>query len=201
VLDGNAVSDENRQARVCGKALEGFLQGVNAARPPRVLDKKSELLIRDSAREELALSRCDMVCERQSRSSHLRMPVRIALMEQQIRATGHVTIDVMVSYSSKNRTEVMRWVHRLRSAGVAVWIDQGGIDGAQRWGEEIVNAIDSCKTVLLMISRTSMESENIMKEVSLAWESGKKFLPLRLEEAKIPKSMQYQLAGIQHINL
>ena len=120
---------------------------------------------------------------------------------QQIRSTGHVTIDVMVSYSSKNRNEVLRWVQRLRSAGVAVWIDQGGIDGAQRWGEEIVNAIDACKTVLLMISRTSMESENIMKEVSLAWESGKKFLPLRLEEAKIPKSMQYQLAGIQHINL
>ncbi len=46
-----------------------------------------------------------------------------------------------------------------------------------------------------------MQSENINKEVMLAWENGKHFLPLCLEDAKIPKSMQYQLAGIQQIKL
>jgi hypothetical protein len=109
--------------------------------------------------------------------------------------------DVMVSYSSHDRAQVMQFVQRLRAAGVAAWIDQGGIDGAQKWGEEIVNAIDSCKTVILMISQRSMQSENINKEVMLAWENGKHFLPLCLEDAKIPKSMQYQLAGIQQIKL
>ncbi len=109
--------------------------------------------------------------------------------------------DVMVSYSSKDRPQVLQLVQRLRAAGVAVWIDHGGIDGAQRWGEEIVNAIESCKTVLLMVSQSSVQSDNIAKEVALAWESGKHFLPLYLEDAKIPKSMAYQLAGIQHIRL
>jgi TIR domain len=109
--------------------------------------------------------------------------------------------DVMVSYSSHDRAQVMQFVQRLRAAGVAAWIDQGGIDGAQKWGEEIVNAIDACKTVILMISATSMQSENINKEVMLDWENGKHFLPLCLEDAKIPKSMQYQLAGIQQIKL
>jgi hypothetical protein len=109
--------------------------------------------------------------------------------------------DVMVSYSSHDRERVMQIVQRLRAAGVSAWIDFGGIDGAQRWGEEIVNAIDACKTVILMISQTSMQSENIAKEVALAWEGGKHFLPLCLDDAKIPKSMQYQLAGIQHIKL
>ena len=123
-------------------------------------------------------------------------------MDQQVdgsnRAYGP---DVMVSYSSHDRAQVMQFTQRLRAAGVAAWIDQGGIDGAQKWGEEIVNAIDSCKTVILMISQTSMQSENINKEVMLAWENGKHFLPLCLEDAKIPKSMQYQLAGIQQIKL
>ena len=109
--------------------------------------------------------------------------------------------DVMVSYSSHDRAQVMQFVQRLRASGVAAWIDQGGIDGAQKWGEEIVNAIDSCKIVILMISQRSMQSENINKEVMLAWENGKHFLPLCLEDAKIPKSMQYQLAGIQQIKL
>jgi hypothetical protein len=107
----------------------------------------------------------------------------------------------MVSYSSQDRDRVMQFVRALRGAGVAVWIDQGGIDGAQRWSEEIVNAIEACRTVMLFISRTSMESQNISKEVALAWESGKHFLPVALEEAKISKSMQYQLAGIQYVKL
>lgn len=120
---------------------------------------------------------------------------------QPISARRPASPEVMVSYSSQDRTQVLQIVKRLRAAGVAAWIDQGGIDGAQRWGEEIVNAIDACKTVILMISRPAMESENIAKEIALAWENGKKFLPLCLEDAKIPRSMQYQLAGIQHIKL
>lgn len=123
-------------------------------------------------------------------------------MDEQIDVTNRAYgPEVMVSYSSHDRAQVMQFVQRLRSAGVAAWIDQGGIDGAQRWGEEIVNAIDACKTVILMISQTSMQSENIAKEVMLAWENGKHFLPLCLEDAKVAKSMQYQLAGIQQIKL
>ncbi len=124
-----------------------------------------------------------------------------AMNEPSVTASRAYSPDVMVSYSSHDRVQVMQFVQRLRAAGVAAWIDQGGIDGAQRWGEEIVNAIDACKTVLLMISQTSMQSENIAKEVMLAWENNKHFLPLCLEDAKIAKSMQYQLAGIQQIKL
>ncbi len=109
--------------------------------------------------------------------------------------------EVMVSYSSQDRERVTQFVRALRASGVAVWIDQGGIDGAQRWSEEIVNAIEACRTVLLFISRNSMMSQNIAKEVALAWESGKEFLPVALDETKVPKSMQYQLAGIQYVKL
>jgi hypothetical protein len=111
------------------------------------------------------------------------------------------TPEVMVSYSSRDRARVTQFVHALRQSGVALWIDHSGIDGAQRWSEEIVNAIEASRVVLLFISRASMESVNIPKEVALAWESGKEFLPVALEEAKIPKSMQYQLAGIQYVKL
>lgn len=121
---------------------------------------------------------------------------------QEISATGRASIpEVMISYSSQERPQVLEIVQRLRAAGVAVWIDHGGIDGAQRWGEEIVTAIENCKTVLVMVSRNSMRSENIAKEVSIASDSGKRLLPLYLEEAEIPKSMRYPLSGIQHIKL
>src|ERR1700733_2848552 len=105
---------------------------------------------------------------------------------QEIIATGRaLRPEVMISYSSQERAQVLVIVQKLRAAGVAVWIDHGGIDGAQRWGEEIVNAIEDCKIVLLMVSRSSMRSENIAKEVSIASDGGKRLLPLYLEEAEI----------------
>ena len=124
-----------------------------------------------------------------------------AMNEPAVTASRAYSPEVMVSYSRQDSAQVLQFVQRLRAAGVAAWIDQGGIDGAQKWGEEIVNAIDSCKTVILMISQVSMQSENIAREVMLAWENNKHFLPLCLEDAKIAKSMQYQLAGIQQIKL
>jgi hypothetical protein len=122
-------------------------------------------------------------------------------MDTTITARRVRTPEVMVSYSSQDRERVLQFVGALRASGVAVWIDQGGIDGAQRWSEEIVNAIEACRIVMLFMSCSSMASQNIAKEVALAWESGKHFLPVALEETKIPKSMQYQLAGIQYVKL
>ena len=40
----------------------------------------------------------------------------------------------------------------MRSAGVGVWIDEGGIHGASLWGQEIVDAIESAKVMVLMLS-------------------------------------------------
>jgi TolB-like protein len=85
------------------------------------------------------------------------------------------------------------------SAGVGVWIDEGGIHGASLWGQEIVDAIESSKVMVLMLSDASITSDNVVKELSIASEDKKPILPVYLHQAVIPKSMRYQLAGIQHI--
>lgn len=109
--------------------------------------------------------------------------------------------EVFISYSSKDRERVFQLVQRFREAGVSVWIDQGNIDGALLWGQEIVDAIESCKVLILFASSESVNSHNVFKEVALASENNKSILPLYLERVVIPKAMRYQLAGIQHIEL
>jgi len=74
-----------------------------------------------------------------------------------------------------------------------------GIEGATMWSQEIVEAIDGCKVLILAISQRSTESENVVKELALASERRKKILPVCLESSGIPKSMEYQLAGIQRV--
>ncbi len=110
-----------------------------------------------------------------------------------------MSTEVFISYAAKDRTRVLDLVERLRAAGVSVWIDQMGIEGATMWSQEIVAAIRSCKVLILAISENSAGSENVVKEVALASEGRKRILPVYLAQAEIPESMAYQLAGIQRI--
>ena len=55
--------------------------------------------------------------------------------------------------------------------------------------------------LILMLSRHSVESHHVVKEVSLASEKEKRILPLKIEPVDIPPSMQYQLANIHFLEL
>ena len=110
-----------------------------------------------------------------------------------------MSAEVFVSYARTDRERVVELVERMRSAGIGVWVDEGGIHGASLWGQEIVDAIDASKVMILMISDSSIASDNVVKELSIASEDKKPILPVYLHRSEIPKSMRYQLAGIQHI--
>jgi TolB-like protein/tetratricopeptide (TPR) repeat protein len=109
------------------------------------------------------------------------------------------TADVFISYSREDKERVLELAARLRGAGVSVWIDQGGIDGATLWGEEIVNALDGAKVLLLALTSAAAGSHNVAKEVVLVSERKGQILPVHLEPTTVPPGLKYALAGIQHI--
>jgi TolB-like protein/Flp pilus assembly protein TadD len=110
-----------------------------------------------------------------------------------------MTADVFVSYSREDKDRVLSLTSKLREAGISLWIDQGSIDGATMWSEEIVNALENAKVLLLMVTERSVNSHNVVKEVALASERKSHILPIHLEPTHIPASLKYPLAGIQHI--
>ena len=107
--------------------------------------------------------------------------------------------EVFISYGSADRGRIQDLVSRLRQAGVTVWIDEAGIEGAAMWSEEIVGAINHCKVLILAISSNSTKSKNVVRELALASEEEKTILPVFIEPTEIPESMKYQLAGIQRV--
>ena len=60
--------------------------------------------------------------------------------------------EVFVSYSRDDAGQVLELAAKLRAAVVSLWIDQSGIDGASQWSEQIVNALESAKVLLLMVT-------------------------------------------------
>src|SRR5260221_12385518 len=107
--------------------------------------------------------------------------------------------EVFVSYSREDNDKVLALTAKLRAAGVPLWMDVRSIDGAAMWGEEIVNALDKAKVLLLVVSEAAVPSQNVTKEVLLASERKGHILPVDLELTQIPPGLKYPLAGIQHI--
>jgi TolB-like protein/Tfp pilus assembly protein PilF len=107
--------------------------------------------------------------------------------------------EVFISYGSADRGRIQDLVTRLRQAGVTVWIDEIGIEGAAMWSQEIVSAINNCNILILAISTNSAQSKNVVRELALASEDDKTILPVFIEPTEIPESMKYQLAGIQRV--
>lgn len=108
--------------------------------------------------------------------------------------------DVFISYSREDKDKVLALTAKLSAAGVPLWMDVGGIDGATMWGEEIVHALENAKVLLLMVTESAVRSHNVAKEVVLASERKGHILPVHLEPTQIPPSLRYPLAGIQHID-
>jgi len=109
--------------------------------------------------------------------------------------------DIFISYSSHDREKAEQLTELLASAGLSVWIDQAGLEVSNSWSKEIVQAINDCKAFLVLLSPNSLESHNVIKEVSLASEKRKKILPLELEPITLTDDFEYQLAGIHRTSM
>lgn len=103
-----------------------------------------------------------------------------------------------VSYGRKDLRKVMNIVGNLEEDGFEFWQDTNNIRNGTYWPEEITKAIIGCTRFLLFMSSASMASNNVMREVQIAFENKKKIIILKLDSSEIPKNMSYQLIGIQH---
>jgi adenylate cyclase len=109
--------------------------------------------------------------------------------------------DIFISYSTLDRHLALSLVERLRAAGHSVWIDKQGIGAATSWDTEIVRAINSCTTLVLLLSSSSLASVNVKKELSLAAERKKQIVPVLLDDSKLTDDFAYHLAGIQRTRI
>ena len=72
--------------------------------------------------------------------------------------------DVFISYSRDDKERVLELAAKLRAAGVSLWIDQSGIDGATLWGEQIVNADMQIAGVRRIVSPTIQRATGTFRQ-------------------------------------
>jgi len=108
---------------------------------------------------------------------------------------------IFISYSRADSRIVDRIDSELERHGFDCWVDRSDIGAGAAWRAEIAQAIRDCDAFVLVFSPRAAGSANITKELALAENNGKPIFPVVLENHPIPVSMEYQLAGIQQIQM
>jgi hypothetical protein len=97
---------------------------------------------------------------------------------------------IFLSYSSKDRPFAMGFAKELQNLGVNVWIDQLGIKLGENWDNAIEEALEKSNTFLLLISPTSIASQNVQDEVSIAINTEKRLVPILIKKCDLPMRWQ-----------
>ncbi len=104
------------------------------------------------------------------------------------------TEKIFFSYNRKDSEFALKLASDLTNNGLNIWIDQLNIAPGARWDAEIEHSLEMCSTQLVILSQTSVDSQNVLDEVSFAIDAGKRIIPIVLENCHIPlrlKRFQY----------
>jgi hypothetical protein len=108
-----------------------------------------------------------------------------------------VARDVFISYSQPDQACAYELVERVEGAGLECWIAPRDIAPSADWAAEIIDAISSARTMILVFSASSNESPQVRREVERAVHKNLCILPFRIENVLPSKSLEYFLSA-QH---
>ena len=104
---------------------------------------------------------------------------------------GNMAHQVFISYSSKDREAADAVLQALETSGISCWIAPRDVTPGVEYAQEIVEAIEGAKFLLLILSESSNDSSQVIREVERAVSKKVPILPFRIEEIGLSKSMEY----------
>lgn len=109
--------------------------------------------------------------------------------------------DIFISYSTKDKAQVLSVVDALRVQGYKIWIDKEGIrSGDPSFKSTLVDAIENSKVVLFFSSCNSNTSTWTEKEIGIAQKRKKHIIPIRLDYSNYAKSVEFDLVNSDYID-
>ncbi len=91
-----------------------------------------------------------------------------------------------ISYSRINKEFALNLALELRASGFDIWLDQLDIPTGSRWDDEVEQALEASEIFMVILTPASSTSDNVKDEIGYAIDSGKRILPILLENARVP---------------
>ena len=103
---------------------------------------------------------------------------------------------VFVCYSRKDEDFVLKLAANLKRQGVPIWLDQWDIPTGANWSRTIERALKECARLLIVLTPSSVESDEVQSEWLSALDGKKIIVPILYEQCQMP----FRLKPIQYID-
>jgi len=103
--------------------------------------------------------------------------------------------DVFISHSSIDKQVAEALCSALEDAGVRCWIAPRDILPGLDYGQAIIEAIELCPLMILILSSHSNASPQVLREVERAVSKRVSIVPFRIEDIPLSKSFEYFISS------
>ena len=103
-----------------------------------------------------------------------------------------------LSYSHKDSAYVNSFLEVLTSIGCRVWYDEGIIP-SDEWADSVAKKISQCMVFIVIISKNSIESKHVKREIYYAISKDIPIIAFYKEEVELPQGLDMQLGMSQAI--
>jgi hypothetical protein len=107
---------------------------------------------------------------------------------------------LFVSHISEDRPATLEIVDELERRGVPCWIAPRDVRAGRAFDDEIAEAIEASRAMLLIFSERCNEHEYIRREITVAGESHKVIIPFRIENAPPRCGLRIRLSDLHWID-
>lgn len=102
---------------------------------------------------------------------------------------------IFISYASQDK-EVANILRRgLEACGNMCWMAPDDVDQSLPMAEQIVDAINKCQVIIIVISKHANKSELVSREASIGISKAKPVLPVRVEDVILSGSLEYLMSS------
>lgn len=108
--------------------------------------------------------------------------------------------DVFISHSSRNADLGSLMKQYLSTRGIRCWKAPDDIEPSDPWPVAIMRGLRECPIVVLIWTKDSMASDQVLKEITIADQKTKAIIPFRAEEIMPEGGLEYFLVAKQWLD-
>ncbi len=120
-------------------------------------------------------------------------------MEQPNRGP-RMSYEIFISYAHPDKSIADAVCATLEQQGIRCWIAPRDIEPGADWGLSIIEAIKSCRAIVLVFSAAANSSPQILREVERAIHLGIPVIPVRIEDVLPAGALEYHLGTVHWLD-
>jgi hypothetical protein len=107
---------------------------------------------------------------------------------------------IFISHASKNIDVAIDITARFEAAGLSAWIAPRNIAAGSVYPEELDRALSSCRYFALLLSRDSVASQHVLREVERAVHLKKRIFVIRIEDVEPGDGLSFLISMLQRVD-